>query len=238
MTFCFRRSVVMLIVALVAGRVFAHDPCRQLGGGGPDDGARNAAWVQARSDMPRLLGSDQYALAEIREPRIGDAQACLVWSVTTSLQHGVFTVALACTSGNVQMRAVHFRVCERKQVAVASRILRMGERIESASWQREERWVPMRDDWQMPPAGSVIQRRIERGAVIDPEMLQPEIDIKRGQKITAISNAGLASVELPAVARSDARVGEPVWIRTVSGQVVRAFVVAPGVVRMEARKTS
>jgi flagella basal body P-ring formation protein FlgA len=101
----------------------------------------------------------------------------------------------------------------------------------------EEAWRPGgRSDEILvePPLGKVLRRSLPKGTIIEPLHLTEATLIQQGDAVELSSTAGEATIRISGIARSKARLGDPLLISTLEGKkLLRAIAVGPGKVEIQ-----
>ena len=149
---------------------------------------------------------------------------------------GRTTIGVRCTQPHRWQLYVRIRVGALIPVLVSSRLLERGERITRDDVRIEPRDAArLRRPALENPAkalGQIAGRRVPRGRVIHPGMLDQPHSVQRGQRVSILSADGAISVRMAGEALNGGRVGDLVRVRNGSSErVIEAKVVGEGRVR-------
>lgn len=102
----------------------------------------------------------------------------------------------------------------------------------------EEAWRPGSGKGEIllePPVGKVLRRSLPKGTLLESLHLTEAPLIQQGDAVELSSTAGEATIRISGIARSKARLGDPLLISTLEGKkLLRAIAVGPGKVEIQA----
>ena len=138
----------------------------------------------------------------------------------------------------LQSRVVWFTVRRWAQVPVYARDAQAGEASEAVAVKMEERDIaalrPMLLEGAALPSGLRLNRRVRAGSVIVQGDMESAPPVQRNAQVALNVQQGAVRLRVPAIARWDAHMGEPVPVRVLSAQQwVTARVSGPHEVTLE-----
>ncbi|PZQ34112.1 MAG: flagella basal body P-ring formation protein FlgA [Stenotrophomonas acidaminiphila] len=138
----------------------------------------------------------------------------------------------------LQSRVVWFTVRRWAQVPVYTRDAQAGEASETLAVTMEKRDIanlePMLIEGSALPAGLRLNRRVRAGSVVVQGDVERAPPVQRNAKVALNVRQGAVRLRVPAIARHDGELGEPVPVRALSAQHwVTARVSGPHEVTLE-----
>ena len=136
-----------------------------------------------------------------------------------------------------QQLAIRLRAASTRLVMVAARPLERGAtlRREDVAWEHQEVWGP--PDARAPAEpGWTVRRRVRAGETLSPPRVTPPDAVESGAPVTVEWVGDAVAITLPGKALGTVPVGEPVYVRTDTGERLRGTAVAPGRVRVSSNR--
>lgn len=227
------RSYICVLVALVALPLAASANVQSL------EAIRATAEAFVRSSLPEKSGK-HYVTANQLDPRLRldpCASPLEAFSQGTGMNSGRMTIGVRCPSANPWTIYVPITIEVETSVLVLRRPLSRRSRVELADVELQVRRVPGLATVFINDVASLKGHRLKRslpvGTALTVDMLQPDVLVRRGQRVTLIAATGPVQIRAQGEALTEGAADERVRVRNVSSlKIVEGVVESSGVVRV------
>jgi flagella basal body P-ring formation protein FlgA len=184
---------------------------------------------QARFEIEVSQLDSRLKLAECSQP--------LNFQIHGSNTYGRVSIKASCQGSSPWAVFVPALIKRFEQVVVTKHPLMRGQRLKAQDLTLKERDVTEAKRSYFtkiqPAIGQATRRRLPAGKVLTTALLEPAKIVKKGDEVFIRASQGPISVQMPAVALSDGKLGQQIKVRNrSSNKTVRATVVAPGSVEV------